>query len=674
MTSPGGEGAPRVRNPARATLSWQLAALAAPLAAFAAMAGFSAFEVDPAGAAEGRFLALVMTGVLVAMAALAPPPALEVALGSTLAAAAVWALPPGPTRGAAIALIAVAGLAVAGGRRMARTLPELSFGMALPLAVGFQLLARGDLLLPPSLAPRSLIALFGLPIAAAGALAVLARRYGGGRALLAGASAALLAPGWTVASTAALVALAAGSWLAGHTTGETARPADDLATEIDANGFGSHRRIPRWMGWAVAMAVLSGFIAWEPRAGLLAVAAGLALWRPDVGMIVAAGLAVLGGLFPAASAEPRLAWWIALPLAVPAFLVPERARWRWAVSAALLAVASLAVPGPAAAAAPLALAALAVRPTGATAAAQRAWTAVLTAGVALAAAYPWLREVPLETVASWLGTPWIVAAVASVAVVVMAAAEAAGLLYPASSAALSGAERPGAGFRWRSVGNEPSENLADEGGGLPSEPRLDGSNAETSRAAAGAPLAGLGSERHAGAHRRPFLAAGAAAAVVVAVFLGVTVARLPRRTTALLPAEAAVQLDPARPVFEASFASQPVGSLVVDSALANGASLPPGTPIATLRLISGPGPALSWTLAAGRQTGEWAARRPDVAASSAPPPPAWISFVAGDFFGQRYRGIFPATRPGPFSRLRVERAPGLPADVAVALHRLELRR
>ncbi|HEX2224359.1 MAG TPA: hypothetical protein VHN15_09150, partial [Thermoanaerobaculia bacterium] len=70
-----------------------------PLAALAAMGSYAVRELDPAGAAESGFLAVLSAAVLLAAAALAPRRAPELGLGAVLATTAVWALPPGPARG-----------------------------------------------------------------------------------------------------------------------------------------------------------------------------------------------------------------------------------------------------------------------------------------------------------------------------------------------------------------------------------------------------------------------------------------------------------------------------------------------------------------------------------------------------------------------------------------------
>jgi hypothetical protein len=143
----------------------------------------------------------------------------------------------------------------------------------------------------------------------------------------------------------------------------------------------------------------------------------------------------------------------------------------------------------------------------------------------------------------------------------------------------------------------------------------------------------------------------------------------------LLPPETGVLLDPAHPAWSAVWAApRRVDGVVVETSLSGGADLADGTPVATVRLQDGGRSAL-WVLRAGAATGEWAARRPDVERTARlHSPPAWISWVAGDFFGQRYRGVWTLLEPGRFSRLRIERAPGLPPDVGLTVHQMEVRR
>jgi hypothetical protein len=114
---------------------------------------------------------------------------------------------------------------------------------------------------------------------------------------------------------------------------------------------------------------------------------------------------------------------------------------------------------------------------------------------------------------------------------------------------------------------------------------------------------------------------------------------------------------------------------MVESSLSGGAGLANGTPVATVRLRDEGGKGVLWILRAGEGTGEWAARRPDVERSSLlKSPPAWMSWVAGDFFGQRYRAVWTLTTAERFTHLRIELARGLPPEVGLTLHQVEVRR
>jgi hypothetical protein len=96
--------------------------------------------------------------------------------------------------------------------------------------------------------------------------------------------------------------------------------------------------------------------------------------------------------------------------------------------------------------------------------------------------------------------------------------------------------------------------------------------------------------------------------------------------------------------------------------------------VAVVRLKDLAGRSSDWVLRAGEGTGEWAARRPDVARTGAPAPSPWISWVAGSFLGQRYRSAWTLPRPERALSIRVERAPGVPADLEIAVYQVEIRR
>ena len=557
------------------------ARLAVPLAAGVAVWSLAAAERDPAAAAEGRYLALLAAAALLPAGALAPAPARELGLGAVLAAAAAWALPPGPTRGTAVVAVLAATLAIAALRCLSRrTGAGLPFAVTLPLALGLQVLLRGDLLLAPS--PRALAVLVGLPVAGAAAVAWLARRRGAGVALIAAASALLLGPGWNVAATATLAALAAG----------------DLLADPPAALRGRWR----WIARGAALAVLLAPLAWQQRAGLLIALAGLTLWRPTLGAAGALVAALAASLLPLPPGEASLfPWYVWLPLLLPGLALPDPARWHELLTGVLLASAARAVAGEAALAPAVALAALALRRESAPAAFQAVWTGALLGGTALLAAYPWLREQPVADLVELLGPAPLIAA----GTVVLA-----GLL--------------------------------------------------------GAAYQGIGGRRL--SHLRP----ATAAVLALTAFAGLLmVLRLPPAERALLGPEQSVVIDAARPGRDLPLGGQGLAGLIVTSSLLNASGLAAGTTVATVRLQDGAGE-VAWPLRVGIETGEWAARRPDVRAAGAVAPPAWACFVADGFFGQRYRGRLTLPAPRSFTRIAIEREPGLPPQIALVLHEVRL--
>jgi hypothetical protein len=551
-----------------------------PLAALAAMAVFARFEVDPASAAESGYLAALATAVLLAAASLAatlPRPAPEIGLGAVLATAAVWALPAGPARGGAVVLVVGATLAVAGLRALRRVLPELPAEVAVPLALGFQVLLRGDLLFRLEMKPRTLVALVALPVAAGVAASVLARRHGGLAAAIAAGAVLVLAPGWNVAATLGMVALAAGDVLA--------------------------RRELGWPVRGVALAVLLAPIAWEPWTGAIAAVLGLALAFPKPAAVLA--LAVFAARLALPALAPGLVPdapdGLAFPLLlVPALLLTDRSRFPFVVIAAVLAGVAPLVPDLSALAAPVAFMVLFLRPTGLRV--QGAWTGLLLTAAVFTASYPWLRsESPVE---SLLG-------------------------------------QPGSWISWLALAS----------------PFL---------------FSGIGwaFERFSARRPEPRWGPGAAVAALAAVVLA---AVLLSPGTPLIPGGTVV-LDAAHPVWETTLPPQRVRAVAVESSLSNGAPLTNGTPVATVRFRGTDEDAPAWPLRAGEETGEWAALRPDVMPIARLRSPApWISWVAGDFLGQRYRGVWKLAEPRRAARLRIERAAGLPADVVIALHGVEVR-
>jgi len=567
---------------------------ALPLAALAAMAALASREVDPMGAAETAYLALLATAGLLAVAFLAPAPAWEAGIGAALATTIVWALPAGPGRGAAVVVLLVTALAATAARsphprplsheRERGEQQENAFallGITLPLALGLQVLLRGsELLFRPQVNFRMLVALLALPAAGAVATAVLARRYGP-LVLIAAGTAVLLAPGWNVAATLGLIALAAGDVLA--------RPDAGRITKV-----------------AAVLAMLAP-IAWSPGPGIAAAAAALVLARPKEGPFVA--LAAAAGLAVFAISDPGWLTSVWLPfLLLPAALFSRRDRL-WSAAAGLaLALAVPRTPDLSALAAPLALLTLdggAPLPVGGGAmgggsgvrSLQAAWTATLLASTCLLASYPWLRAEPLRDALSLFG----LAPTPIAAVVAVAGAEVLALV----------------------------------------------------------------------ARLRLRLSPAALAACIL--FLAACL-HIPPPDTSLLPPATAMVVDAAHPAWNAALGRRSVRTVVLESSLSNGAGLANGTSVATVRLRGGDGRTSEWTIRAGIETGEWAARRPDVAAASVlKSPQPWISWVAGDFFGQRYRSLWKIDAPGPFTALSIERSPGLPPEVSLAIHLLEVR-
>src|SRR3954453_1901590 len=378
----------------------------APLAAWASMASFAAREADPAGAAEGAYLAGLAPGVPLPAGFLAPGPTYEVGIGSALAAAVVWALPPGPGRGAAMMALLVAVLAVSAGRALFSPSPSEGGGrgwehgegsgggsirLFIPLALAFQVLLRGDLLFAPPPVPRLIVALIALPVVGGLALSVLARRHGMALALIAGGTAVALAPGFNVASTLGLIALAAGSVL----TWEDAGP------------------VLRTAAWIALLAP----IAWAPVPGAVAAVCGLGLGRPRLalGLAILMVAGVVGYFHASVPGIVRQAVWVFL--LVPAAVLPGRERIAAVIAGVLLAGAVPPIPGAGTLAAPMALAALSLRRDAAFFIPQGVWTGALAGGTALLAGYPWLRGEPMPAYLSLFGlAPGTVLAVVVVCV------------------------------------------------------------------------------------------------------------------------------------------------------------------------------------------------------------------------------------------------------------------
>ncbi len=150
---------------------------------------------------------------------------------------------------------------------------------------------------------------------------------------------------------------------------------------------------------------------------------------------------------------------------------------------------------------------------------------------------------------------------------------------------------------------------------------------------------------------------------------------VPTPGTPLLPPETSVTLDATYPYREKEIPLEPVSSVVLESALSNGAGLADGTPVAKLTLTDPSGHTVEWTIRAGEDTGEWAARRADVLSTARlRSPEPWVTWFADGFLAQRYRSRWDLPVPGKFSRARIERSPDLPPEVTVTVHQVEVRR
>ncbi len=592
---------PEASTPSSTRSSWlgDAARVVLVLAAYAAIASFSGFEIDRLAGAETAYLARVVFAVLAAVAFLAPAPARELGFGAALATTAAWVLPRGPLRASTVLAILVGALTLAAWRRVADEPRWLAPGGAVALAFGLQSLLRGRLLFGDALLqPKTLVALVALPLASGLAASWLSRRRGAESAALALAAVALLAPGWNVAATLALAAIALG----------------DLAGDATR---------PIWLRAACLGAILLPLL-WEPRAAAIGALAALTsaviaataaispistglpgstrppIARPAV-LLGAAALALAGTMAPIRPTAETVEELLRFALILPAFWIPLRSRVDgerlFAVAAVAIAAARL-VPGPAALAAPIALALLVVGPRAVATPVHRAWLSILGAGTILLAAYPWLRAAPLPESLALFG------------------------LAPSGPVALGVAVLAGG-------------------------------------------IALLFAQQGRG-ERAAWLVAGLAG---LAALLG-----LPPAGRTLLPSE--VALTAAAPRYETALAATgPIHAVALDSHLENSLALGAGTPVAEIHLLDASGRPIGkgFPLRLGVETAEWASERADLQALHVAAPGPWLSFVAGDFFGRQYRALWPVETASRPARIRVERAAGLPPDVAIAIHQIEVR-
>ncbi len=614
-----------------------------PLAAYVALRSYTSTQSDPAGNAEAAFLSLLVAGVLAAIAALGAGarwgrgPAEgagaqhhpELAVTALLATATVWIAYQGPSRGAVVSLILVIGLAVSAARALLdergrlRGGRQLTSGVTVPLALGLQFLMRGDLLLAPLFETRTLTSLLALPLVAGVATSVLAASLGRRRALLAGGLTAVLAPGWTVTSTLALVALAAGAVFADATR-------------------------PRAQRWA-AVAALALLPLWSLPAGLLFTVGALAIAAPSLAtgslLLVAVVVVVLfSGQVHTPVVAIRL--WVGAMLLVPAAALaagpgprtaarpdglgqkaePEASgfwgvaaglkggpdgRWQLRLGAILTLAAAIVSRAPDAMAVGVGVAAFAAPVHGAAASLQRAWCAILVAGTTLFAAYPWVRDDPRGDLLELLGFSNEVSALLA-------------LLFL---------------------------------------------------------VAGLGFALDRFRDEIPIPAWALRPALLACLLLGLGLGRQATSavgTTLLIDSYQPVTLAAGSDSWQRDLAAA-ISGVALDSQLAGGVPIAAGTEVAMIELRADDGSVIAeWSLRAGYETGEWAASRSDLAGRrgfAAPAP--WISLVApgGGFFAHRYRARFAVSSGmAEASRIQVRRGEGLPPETRLSIYRLELRR
>ncbi len=395
----------------------------------------------------------------------------------------------------------------------------------------------------------------------------------------------------------------------------------------------------------VALAAVCAPILWQPHSGVLIAASAIALCGPRLFALAIAALAIITAALPAAFLpfavngwSEALGWVVWLALLVPALTLPAKEnRPAWLAAGALTLLGARLLPPlqalPSAAfAAPLALAALTLRRRGAAIQAQTAWSAILFAATAVLAAYPWLRPEPLADAVALLG-------IAPGAPAVWAAIGLCGLIFLLSR-----------------LSTVSSSDLTER-------------------------------------HREPTLLLDRPAACVIVVALLATALSLPK------PAE---ELHFGRQlVFDRDHASGAIdlqgtlSGLAIESRLANAAGLAAGTPVASITITDSRGASYRYTLKAGRDTGEWAARRKDVAqlaTLAAPPPWRCRVDVDGTFFTQSYRTLWHFgdehsgdehskdegskyqhnDDPLPITRVELTRNSELPPEVALVLTKLEL--
>lgn len=364
------------------------------MAAFLATSAIASVEMDPVASAEGRFLALLIGGVLACLSVLVPLQGRDLPWTALLVTAAMWGVGHGPHRGALVTLLLLIGLCVAAVRSVRLDGILSSPGQGVALAMGLQFLVRSDLLLLPLLDARTLVSLLALPLVLGWAFFLLARYFDPKSVALAGGAAFVLSPGWNVTVTLAVSSLALGRLIA-------------------------DRERPSWLRGLAAMTLVIP-VLWNPALGTLFVIGGLtflvegrASW-----LLSAAAISVLVWDPPSRVGEDLFAFFSRVVILVPALVMaPRKGRHLILRGGFLASVAGLSGGGPEVLAGGLILAVLGLEKSD-DPRMQQAWIVLLGFGTALLASYPWIREDPLQNFLELLGIgPWRVALVAALAVV-----------------------------------------------------------------------------------------------------------------------------------------------------------------------------------------------------------------------------------------------------------------
>jgi hypothetical protein len=291
------------------------ALIAVPLLGAGVLVAWGSVLADPAAGVEAGFLALLVAGVGVAVAVLAPRPGWEATGGTLVAVLAGMAVIPGPARGAAVMATLALALGAAGARACRAVTLDIpvdgrrSAAVFIPLAIGLQLLARGGVLLDPPGFLRSLVVLLALPVTAGLAVAGLALWAGAARALAAGAVLFALGGGWWPGNVVAGVALAI-AW--GFRPAR--RPAATLEAQVEQPSPPRPRSASRpasvpadLVRGGALLGALALLVYLAPLFGLLCLAAGLvALISPALGGRVAAALGALALAVALAASYPWL--------------------------------------------------------------------------------------------------------------------------------------------------------------------------------------------------------------------------------------------------------------------------------------------------------------------------------------------------------------------------------